>query len=59
MERESRMVETAPTVQVSDNNLRLLTCLGIGSMKVSPLTAVNAASVLTLPSRHSRRYRIN
>lgn len=56
MERESRMVETAPTEQVSDNHLRLLTCLGTGSMKVGPLMAVKAASVLTLPSRRSRRY---
>jgi hypothetical protein len=39
MERESRMVETAPTEQVSDNHLLLLTCLGVGSTTVGPITA--------------------
>ena len=42
MERESRMVETAPTEQVSDVNLRLLTCHDIASMTVGPLTEFDA-----------------
>jgi len=41
MERESRMVETAPTEQVSDGHFRLLTCRDIGSMTFGPLTAFN------------------